>query len=76
MATKEGYSEGSSPPLSHEDVIEGLQDQLVNIRGLKSMAGSSDQARALAVSATELEKVIAYYRVYVSSGSTKQGTSG
>ena len=63
-------------PTSHADVIEGLEAQLKSIRWIKSQAGRSDQARALAVSATELEKVIAYYKVYVVEGSIEQPEGG
>lgn len=44
-------------------------EQLATLRAMKYNASTSDEARSYAVTITEMEKVIAYFGMYVAAGS-------
>lgn len=58
-----------------EEWIAEQVRQLEDLRSMKGMADTSDQARHYAVTITELEKVIAYFHLYVivPGGQSKTG---
>lgn len=64
--------EKSVYPISYADVLNELSEQLERLRVAKGQAVTSEQARAVAVTITELEKVCAYFHVYVVTGTVRQ----
>ncbi len=51
--------------VAFDDILNELSEQLERLRAAKGQAATSDQARAIAVTITELEKATAYFYVHV-----------